>query len=1210
MGTTADINKLFELIDSYKYASVRGERVELIVTPYMSNEKWDDSKRIVTIGLQGGLVRDRDSFLVNGSNVFDEIVLPQILSYYTHGDSLLKWDIAESSVRGATHKGVVETETGNLFYLETFNKALFEDVVKNKKEVDKSITYKDDFLTDNDKIWNEIIYYANQRRTLQTFYEKTDLSTRDKENVYKFIVNVAENKRGISGGTSKRDKQKNQQFMTELFKDKKKLIELGLSDRLINKISDELFVNELGLLVGAEKRIRRKLDLNNQAIKTKIDFAIEELEKVSYFDLKSASAIEFENGKYTSSQTTAIRRLKQMYSVDRTHTKTLMEEYKKYCDEVLTYLENRAINNRKISKSKIKKPLTDFEKYEDKIVDDYNKFHEIVELITKAKGNLEKYEVVVEPSIINPEARNVRISIVDGVSRNDTYYFQFTDGETFDEIFNHVMYVLNKEDPIFKTVISANYDENKQLISRDVLRETQKKNEFLIKNANDSITYRKASGLIDKFKKIKAELVRQSKRKASNKSAGSIIDKLKDIEKEIAADTKRQDEMLSKIGIVDDSTVGFDQLHHYAVKYKLGEVNKKLAIYDREKGMAYNPPLESEKRNIEFAIYWSVMTGITESDDDVVFGEKYAFNDDNKKLFDIMDAQFKESYKKGEPVDMDSLKQQFVDSGVPHSEQIYDRLFKNDHYIDYVRLYYKKSLNALKNSIRKSANDQARELINKRERAEKMDASSNKKVFNQIKAKEETSKFIGQIDAFGSLEELKKEADAYAKFILNEKELSDLKDEAQKFARAIQNANELEALKKEAADFARYIEGQIEQEKLIEEAHAFAKQINDEQEIEILQVEADKCAKDLQLANERHELITAARELAHNIMNSQVSDELKAAAEAFAREIQEANEMADIKDAAALFAREIQDKAEKEEIKEEAKNFAEMIYIDGAAQEAANEMFYKEAGEDQASRIAYGAAGAEQADQLFYREAGKDQADKIFYSEAGVEQAKSLLGKDSELGGFADFGEEIGEIKKIAEQYANDIYYKQAGKECAEGIFFKAAGEDQAQMLVSQNKEATDAVKLEKKNPVAGDKPENQELIDAYDIVESLATNDQPLSIKVKFPKETESNVAQVILSNGIGADETVMYSKEFDVDTLKGEIVPLLCELYSRDNEIIYNHQLGVPNAKKSGLAVVGKDFKTFQVSNADSEFVNFCQTTLVNSFDNTNSLSVPTMG
>ncbi len=1173
MGTTVDIDKLFELIDSYKYASVRGERVELIVTPYMSNEKWDDSKRIITIGLQGGLVRDRDSFVVNSSNVFDDIVLPQILSYYTHGDALLKWDISESSIKAATHKGVVETETGNLFYLETFNKALFEDVVKNKKEVDKSITYKDDFLTDNDKIWNEIIYYANQRRTLQTFYEKVDLSTRDKENIYKFIVNVAENKRGISGGTSKSDKQKNQQFMVELFKDKKKLIELGLSDRLINKISDELFVNELGLLVGAEKRIRRKLDLNNQSIKTKIDFAIEELEKVGYFDLKTASSIEFENGKYISSQTSTIRRLKQMYSVDRTHTKTLMEEYKKYCDEILTYLENRAINNKKISKSKLKKPLTDFERYEDKIVDDYNKFHEVIELITKAKGNLEKYEVIVEPSIINPVARNIRVSIVDGVSRNDTYYFQFTDGETFDEIFEHVMYLLNKEDPIFKTVISANYDENKQLISRDVLRETQKKNEFLIKNANDSITFRKTSGLIDKFKKIKAELIRQNRRKTENKSsAGSIINQLKTIEKEIAADTKRQDEVLAKIGIVDDSTVGFDQLHHYAVKYKLGEINKKLAIYDREKGIAYNPPLESEKRNIEFAIYWSVMTGITESVDDVVFGEKYAFSDDNKKLFDIMDVQFKESFKKGIPVDMESLRQQFIDSEVPNSEQIYDRLFKNDHYIDYVRLYYKKSLTSLKNSIRKSANDQARELINKRERAEKMNSSSKE-------------------------------------MVLDRNVPADLKEGAKRQAEMMYIGGAAE----EAANEIFYKSAGTDQAEQLfykEAGKEQAKKISDEQEIEVLQVEADKCAHDLQIANERHELIEAARELAQNIMNSQASVDLKEAARQFAKEIMEANELADIKEAAALFAKEIQDKAEKEELREEAKHFAEMIYIAGAAQEAANEMFYKEAGEDQAEQLAYGAAGEEQAEKLFYGAAGADQAEKIYYGEAAVEQAQSLLGKDKELGGLADFGEEIGEIKKIAEQYASDIYYRQAGKECAENIFFKAAGEDQAQMLMAKEKESSEAVKLEKKNPITGDKPEKQELIDAYDIVESLATNDQPLSIKVKFPKETEGNVAQVILSNGVGADETVMYCKDFNVEQLKGEVVPLLCELYSRDNEIIYNHQLGVPNAKKSGLAVVGKDFKTFQVSNADSDFVNYCQTTLVNTFDNTNTLSVPTMG
>ena len=34
MNTSLDIKKIYDLIDLYKYASVDGERVEIIVTPY------------------------------------------------------------------------------------------------------------------------------------------------------------------------------------------------------------------------------------------------------------------------------------------------------------------------------------------------------------------------------------------------------------------------------------------------------------------------------------------------------------------------------------------------------------------------------------------------------------------------------------------------------------------------------------------------------------------------------------------------------------------------------------------------------------------------------------------------------------------------------------------------------------------------------------------------------------------------------------------------------------------------------------------------------------------------------------------------------------------------------------------------------------------------------------------------------------------------
>ena len=182
MNTTLDINKIYELIDLYKYASVAGERVELIVTPFEKDGKWDDTKRLITIGLQGGFSRDRDTFVINNAKEFDEKVLPQILAYFSSDDALGKWEIVVPEIKDGTVtcKGVCETESGNVTYLETFDEDLFEKVKDNTIKVEEETTYKKEKLTDEEKIWDEIILYAKNRRIAQDFYNSTNYTDEEK----------------------------------------------------------------------------------------------------------------------------------------------------------------------------------------------------------------------------------------------------------------------------------------------------------------------------------------------------------------------------------------------------------------------------------------------------------------------------------------------------------------------------------------------------------------------------------------------------------------------------------------------------------------------------------------------------------------------------------------------------------------------------------------------------------------------------------------------------------------------------------------------------------------------------------------------------------------------------------------------------------------------------------------------------------------------
>ena len=104
MNTSYDIKKILELIDLYKYGSIAGEKVEIVVSPLMENG--DSSKRLITIELQGGVSREKDSFVVENGKELDEKVLPLIISHYTKDDSLTKWNIVNSGLDGITIKDI------------------------------------------------------------------------------------------------------------------------------------------------------------------------------------------------------------------------------------------------------------------------------------------------------------------------------------------------------------------------------------------------------------------------------------------------------------------------------------------------------------------------------------------------------------------------------------------------------------------------------------------------------------------------------------------------------------------------------------------------------------------------------------------------------------------------------------------------------------------------------------------------------------------------------------------------------------------------------------------------------------------------------------------------------------------------------------------------------------------------------------------------
>ena len=1082
MNTSIDIKKIFELIDLYKYASVSGERVEVIITPFDEDGKWDDTKRKITIGLQGGFSRDRDTFVVENAREFDQKVLPQILAYFSCDDALGKWDVVTPSVENQTCKGVSETQNGNVVYLETFDENLYNYVNEQKDIVEQKTTYKKNALTDNDKVWDEIILYAKRRRVAQDFFNGTSLTDEEKDTLYNFVVNVS-NERSISISNAKKYREKNEKFMTDLFKDNEKLLSLGLNEKLIDKVVGTPIVKKLASLAGNEKRIRRRVDVQDPEVASKIKFAIEELEKVGYFELRNASAAQFENGHLVSNQPGAIIELKEQVS----------REYKGYCDEVLEYLEHKANNSKKVVETEVEQSTLLFEEYDDAVVDSYGKFDEALELITQGKLDDERYEIIVESDAKNKEMRRVRISLMDGVSRNDTFNFLFTDGATFDEEFKRRLEDIHSDDPNFMSEINyTNVPEIEGFI-KTALHKSRKNNEILIKGASDDFAYLaktrevkpekteppkedlmtrlkrlekqpkeeqdKKEDLMAKLKRLENQINRvaeeQDKKEVveevKEEPKESLMDKLKKLERQINTIAEEQD----KKEVVEenkemDTTVSFSTMHEYVRDFKISNENGPLQVFYRRTYEEYIPKSEAEKRNIEFALYWATKAGLYQNREDVVEGERYAFNEDSKKLFNLFDVQFKESVRRGIDVDLESLREQFHSSGVKGADDVYEHLFENKYYLEYVLEYYRKSL-----GVSKKKNDNLKDLG-----------------------------------------DLTHGAGEQAKELENLNEHIDILNNAKKFAKEINEMKELNNIRESAKLEARLIQSRADYRNIKESAKLEAERLLNIQNVNIYKDNFEKIGKE---------------EL--NIVNDFWDEDILKDVENQAREIIKKDEDRNIKESALQEALRLYDNID-------------LIFKDAPNQ--AVEIVAKEE---------------------------KENAKK-----AAVKQALAIRDAAEK--------EEVMKGAPIQAQLLID----------------EAVEEDKPSMFEVEQEEDENFEELN---------PELNEIQDAFEVVEEYASSEQPTTIKVFFDKDDNEH-GDVIISNGIGADETVMYERTFGIDALRNTIMPLLCRLYAANNTLSYNNIIHNPYTSRADYVALGTNEKAFQVYNGEKDFVEECQTML----------------
>ena len=488
MNTQGQVNlkTIFDAIDLYKGAAVDGELVEIIVVPYDENGKYDDSKRKLTIGLQGGFSRDRETFVFEDAKEFDEVILPQILAYYSNDDKLGKWDVTVPEMKEATVKGVSETESGNLFYVETLNPELFDELDKKQEEVKDKTVYKKPLLTDTDKAWKAILSYAKGRTRLIDF-SGFDFDAHEQDELYRLIDLIADESLVDKKTVFVTKPALTKDNIEELLKNVEAFAKNNFDGEFVEKVRRTIDAMQLSKLAINEKRFNQRFDREDAKVKAKVAFA-----KVQLGGLKS-------NYFGSSNHKAVIENLLKEYETSDAYTEEQKGEYTEYCNEILGLIDKTRKDKEVVEKTEvdINAPLSAKQESQE-YTDDYERFREMVDLVRLGKKDEERYEIIVEPDKDDPNVRRVRISILDGVSRNDTFEFVFTDGAKFDEEFRDILDTIYKDDPKFMTevrYVNVPGEETK----RHSLRFTRDKNEILIKDAPESLVYEKTK-LVDVVK--------------------------------------------------------------------------------------------------------------------------------------------------------------------------------------------------------------------------------------------------------------------------------------------------------------------------------------------------------------------------------------------------------------------------------------------------------------------------------------------------------------------------------------------------------------------------------------------------------------------------------------------------------------------------------------------------------------------------------------
>ena len=332
-----------------------------------------------------------------------------------------------------------------------------------------------------------------------------------------------------------------------------------------------------------EKRLKRKIDVNSHLIIDRIKFAVDELNKVDYFDLKNASIKSFKTKDFLTSKPLAIINLKHICESKLYDYETSLN-YQKYCDEILGFLERNAKMNKVKLASRVEKNI-EFSEYNNVDVDSYDKLWDAISMVVGARVNNEQYEIVVEDNKENGN-KIIKISLISNIIKTDKFTFEFTDPKKLDEELIKIQDNLAKLDPSFELVVKRFGDKEV------VLNKTISGNEWLdikkIVNNQQKNDQPKKYDIIERIKKIKKEKPNTSPDSNEVNTLNKEVDKVSEINKEISIEDIEKANTLPDNNEVNTLNNEVD---------KVSGINKEISIEDLEKIEKYfsDYMLEKEK---------------------------------------------------------------------------------------------------------------------------------------------------------------------------------------------------------------------------------------------------------------------------------------------------------------------------------------------------------------------------------------------------------------------------------------------------------------------------------------------------------------------------------------------------------------------------------------------------------------------------------------